>query len=145
MVQDAYLRLLEYEKTAVVRDEGAFLRQVVSNLSINLYRRRLIVSFAPIEDIDDAALIDVGPEPHRIISAQQQLDRVARFLSAVSARTTRIFFAHRAGFSYSEIAKEFGISQRTVRKHIARATSMLKNAEAHSSAKGTGRRRSKER
>lgn len=127
LVQDAYVRLLDYERGSIVRDEATFLRRIVSNLSINLYRRGLIVSFAPIDEADEGALIDIGPEPYRILAAQQQLDKVARLLSAVSARTTRIFLAHRAGFRYSEIAQELGISQRTVRKHIARATSMLAN------------------
>lgn len=131
LVQEAYARLLEYQRSARVRDEEAFLRRVVSNLAINQYHREQILFFVPetIEQLDQQAmLVDGGPGVERILSSRQQLDQIAAMLSAVSRRTSEIFLAHRAGYSYEEIASEFSISTRTVKKHIARAKSMLANA-----------------
>jgi DNA-directed RNA polymerase specialized sigma24 family protein len=42
-------------------------------------------------------------------------------LDAVSRRTREIYFAHRAGYSYAEIAAHMGISHITIKRHIARA------------------------
>jgi len=42
-------------------------------------------------------------------------------LDAVSLRTREIYFAHRAGYSYAEIADHMNISQITIKRHIARA------------------------
>jgi RNA polymerase sigma factor (sigma-70 family) len=131
LVQEAYARLVEYRRSAKVRDEEAFLRRVVSNLAINQFHRDQILSFAheTIDELDQQAmLVDSGPGVERLLSAQQQLERIAAMLSAVSRRTCEVFLAHRAGHSYAEIADELGISTRTVKKHIARAISMLSHA-----------------
>jgi RNA polymerase sigma factor (sigma-70 family) len=131
LVQEAYARLLEYQRSAKVRDEEAFLRRVVSNLAINQYHREQILTFTQ-ESIDEldrqAVLVDRSPGIERILSARQQLEQIAAMLSAVSRRTSDIFLAHRAGYSYDELASAFGITPRTVKKHIARGKSMLANA-----------------
>lgn len=128
LVQEAFLRLLEYERGVRVRDPEAFLRRVITNLSINRYHRERIVTFAEesTEELEELGfLLDPYPEPERIIAARQVLDGIVSVLTAVSFRTSRIFIAHRAGYSYGEIAAELGISPRTVKKHISRATSIL--------------------
>jgi RNA polymerase sigma factor (sigma-70 family) len=128
LIQEAFLRLHEYCRTAEVRDEEAFLARTVSNLAINQYRRGLIVSYAneTVEQLEQSTgLADASPGPERILAAQQRLDQLAGVLGAVSDRTCEIFLAHRAGYSYDEIATDLNISQRTVQKHIARAMFLL--------------------
>jgi RNA polymerase sigma factor (sigma-70 family) len=131
LVQEAYARLIEYQRSAKVRDEEAFLRRVVSNLAINQFHRDQILTFTA-ESIDEldrqAVLVDRSPGIERILSARQQLEQIEAMLSAVSRRTSAIFLAHRAGYSYDELASAFGIGTRTVKKHIARGKSMLDNA-----------------
>jgi RNA polymerase sigma factor (sigma-70 family) len=150
LVQEAYARLVEYQRSARIRDEEAFLRRVVSNLAINQYHRDQILSFAheTLEELDQQAmLVDTGPGVERILGAQQQIEWIALLLSAVSHRTCEVFLAHRAGYSYAEIAAELGISTRTVKKHIARAVSMLFHAAEDPPAdfpiSRTGRRRAR--
>jgi RNA polymerase sigma-70 factor (ECF subfamily) len=131
LVQEAYARLVEYRRSAKVRDEEAFLRRVVSNLAINQFHREQILSFAPepLDQLDrQALLVDTSPGIERILNARQRVEQIEAMLSAVSRRTSEVFLAHRAGFSYEEIASELGISTRTVKKHIARAISMLASA-----------------
>lgn len=131
LVQEAYARLVKYQLSAKVRDDEAFLRRVVSNLAINQFHREQILSFAhaTIDQLDRRSLLlDNGPGIERILSAQQELEQIEAMLAAVSRRTAEVFLAHRAGFSYEEIASELGISTRTVKKHIARAISMLASA-----------------
>ena len=131
LVQESYARLVEYQRGAKVRDEEAFLRRVVGNLAINQYHRERILSFAQesIEQLDrQSLLVDGSPDVERILSAQQQLEQISAMLGAVSRRTSEVFLAHRAGYSYEEVASELGISTRTVKKHIARAISMLASA-----------------
>jgi RNA polymerase sigma factor (sigma-70 family) len=138
LVQEAYARLVAYQRTATVRDEESFLRRVVTNLTINQYHRDQILSFAneTVEELDQQGLlVDATPEVERILTARQSIDQIAAILSAVSRRTCEIFFAHRAGHSYAEIASEFRIRPRTVKKHIARARSMLSLASGDPSGK----------
>jgi len=130
LIQEAFLHLVESSLTTEVRNQEAFLVRTVSNLAINQYRRGLIAPFSR-ESLDDlehtATLADPAPGPERIVAAQQRLEEIKRILGATSDRTCEIFLAHRAGYSYEEIAAQRGISQRTVQKHLARAVLLLMN------------------
>jgi RNA polymerase sigma factor (sigma-70 family) len=66
-------------------------------------------------------LIASEPTPEEILETQQRLDRIRAVLEALSLRTREIYFAHRAGYSYAEIADHMNISRTTIRRHIARA------------------------
>jgi RNA polymerase sigma factor (sigma-70 family) len=128
LIQEAFLRLHEYCRTTEVRNEEAFLARTVSNLAINEYRRGRIVSYAnqSVEELEEqTGLADGSPGPERILAAQQRLAQITNVLEAVSERTCEIFLAHRAGYSYEEIASDLSITQRTVQKHIARAMFLL--------------------
>jgi RNA polymerase sigma-70 factor (ECF subfamily) len=128
LIQEAFLRLHEYCRSAEVRDEEAFLARTVSNLAINQYRHERVLSFAreTVEELEETVgLSDSSPGPERICAAQQRLDEIARTLGAVSERTCQIFMAQRAGYSYEEIAADLGITPRTVQKHVARAMFLL--------------------
>jgi RNA polymerase sigma factor (sigma-70 family) len=128
LIQEAFLRLHEYCRTSEVRNEEAFLAQTVSNLAISAYRHERIVSYSlqTVEELEqDSGLADPTPGPERIVAAQQRLDQIADVLGAVSERTCEIFLAHRAGYSYNEIAADLKITPRTVQKHIARAMFLL--------------------
>lgn len=128
LVQDAYVRFLEYRQGKHIRDEGALLSRIVASLAINRYHREraLALICESLEDIEEQGdLIDESPGVHRILAAQDRLREVESILTRVSERTCQIFVAHRAGFSYDEIGSEFKISKRTVQKHIVRATVLL--------------------
>ncbi len=125
LIQEAFLRLHEYCRTTEVRNEEAFLARTVSNLAVNEFRRGRVLSYAKTELEYSTTLADTIPGPDRILAAQQRLDQITRVLSAVSERTCEIFLAHRAGYTYEEIAADLHITQRTVQKHIARALFLL--------------------
>lgn len=128
VVQEAYLRLLDYQRSASVKDAESLLRRIVINLSINYYHRELSMPFAfeSFEKLDrQGLLIHPAPGPERAIAAEQELDRVVSVLSAVSARTCQIFIAQRGGYSYEEIATAFAVKPRTVEKHVAAAMLVL--------------------
>jgi DNA-directed RNA polymerase specialized sigma24 family protein len=42
-------------------------------------------------------------------------------MDAVTPRTREIYFAHRSGYAYAEIAGHMGIAAITIKRHIARA------------------------
>ncbi|MGH8295339.1 MAG: RNA polymerase sigma factor [Steroidobacteraceae bacterium] len=131
VVQEAHLRLYEYQRSARVRDPNSLLRRIVINLSINLYHREQASPIVPesIRALDRrGVLIDPAPGPERTLAAAQELDRVVSVLSAVSTRTCQIFIAQRGGYSYEEIAAAFAVKPRTIEKHVASAALMLQEA-----------------
>lgn len=129
LVQEAHLRLFEYQRSAKVKDVDSLLRRIVLNLSITHFHREPSMRFVfeSLRELDRRGmLIDPAPGPERVLAAEQQVDRVVSLLSAMSRRSCQIFIAQRGGYSYEEIAAAFGVMPRTVEKHVASATSALK-------------------
>jgi RNA polymerase sigma-70 factor (ECF subfamily) len=124
LIQEAMLRLHVYGQEAAVANEEAFLRHAVHNLSIDQHRRDRpdLHREVPIEDLNARSPL-IAPqstlEDH--LEAQQRLSHIKALLDSVSPRTREIYFAHRAGYSYAEIADHMGISNITIKRHIARA------------------------
>jgi RNA polymerase sigma factor (sigma-70 family) len=124
LIQEAMLRLHVYGRDVAVANEQAFLRHAVHNLSVDQHRRdrpdlRREVS---IDDLDaHSPLIAPESTPEDTLEAQQRLSHIRNVLDAVSLRTREIYFAHRAGYSYSEIADHMAVSHITIKRHIARA------------------------
>jgi RNA polymerase sigma factor (sigma-70 family) len=120
LIQEAMLRLHRYRRTEVpVVNEEAFLTHAVQNLSIDLHRRQEVRREFSFERVSPTLIEPTTPE--RSLDAEQRLHRIGALLEAASLRTREIYFAHRAGYSYDEIAAHFNISHITIRRHIARA------------------------
>lgn len=124
LIQEAMLRLYLYGQSESVVNEEAFLRHAVINLSIDQHRhdRPDLRKEVPIEALNARTPL-IAPEstPEEILEAQQRLDGIRAVLEAASLRTREIYFAHRAGYSYAEIADHMNISRITIKRHIARA------------------------
>lgn len=130
VVQEAHLRLLDYQRAAKVKDADSLLRRIVINLAINHYRRELpkALVFESVERLDRrGTLMELAPSPERTVAAEQELERVVGLLNGVSRRTCQIFMAQRGGYSYEDIAAAFVIKPRTVEKHVASAVVALQD------------------
>jgi RNA polymerase sigma factor (sigma-70 family) len=140
LIQEAMLRLHRYRVNAAasasaslpapaaavplpIQNEEAFLTHAVQNLSVDLHRSRRPDIRREIQfDYYNARnpLVDHGT-PEQVLDTQQRLAFIQRRLDAANIRTREIYFAHRAGYSYDEIAAHFNLSHITIRRHIARA------------------------
>jgi RNA polymerase sigma factor (sigma-70 family) len=128
LVQEAHLRLFDYERSTKVRDVDSLLRRILINLSITHFHRDLSTrfTFESAEKLERRGfLVDPAPGPERTLAAEQQVDRVVSLLSATSPRTCQIFIAQRGGYSYEEIAAVYAVKPRTVEKHVASAMLIL--------------------
>jgi RNA polymerase sigma factor (sigma-70 family) len=124
LLHSAWLRLEHYRSNHVVKDTKAFLVHAAVNIGIDSNRHERIVAF----ERDDRAgeIPNDAPLQDEVIVARARLERVKEGLVKLSPRTRRVFLMHRIdGMKYREIAKEVGISQSAVEKHIARAALFL--------------------
>lgn len=53
--------------------------------------------------------------------AEQRLRHVEAWLVGVDRRTREIYIVYRSGWTYPEIAAHWGVSNRTIKKSVARA------------------------
>jgi RNA polymerase sigma factor (sigma-70 family) len=124
LIQEAMLRLHVYGRDAPVVNEESFLRHAVQNLSIDQHRRDRpdLHREVQIEDFNAQFPLIAPQAPlEDNLDVEQRLNRIGALLDSVSVRTREIYFAHRAGYSYIEIAESMGISHVTIKRHIARA------------------------
>jgi RNA polymerase sigma factor (sigma-70 family) len=137
LIQEAMLRLHRYRMKAsssaattteqppltAILNEEAFLTHAVQNLSVDLHRsRRPDIRREVPFDLYNTRTPLVDPEtPEQALAIEQRLHRVQQLLDASNIRTREVYFAHRAGYSYDEIAAHFDLSHIRIRRHIARA------------------------
>jgi RNA polymerase sigma factor (sigma-70 family) len=128
LVQEAWTRLIEYSRTGKVENDAAFVWQTARHLLIDQYRRRKRhpVINASLEQLElTLPFLKADPTPDEVLVVEQRLIQLRDGLIAYSRRTADIYMAHRAGFSYKEIAAAYGISDSAVGKHIKRAVVWL--------------------
>lgn len=124
LVQEAWVRLANYERDHSVERPEAFLMRTALNLSIDAHRAS--VSHGEEVMLEDVVLVDMSPSTEAIILGRERVHRMSHCLSRLSEKSREIFLAHRIdGMTYEAIAKQHGLSTSTVEKHIARVTMQL--------------------
>jgi RNA polymerase sigma factor (sigma-70 family) len=124
VVQEAFLKVEQFERAHAARSREALLVKTAVNLSIDRRRRRARAPFAEVEELQEIA--DAMPDPAQIVEQQARLRQAARGLDQLPERTRRILLKRRLdGLSYAQIAEAEGMSVAAVEKQVARATLQL--------------------
>lgn len=129
IVQDIFLRL--WERTISWRGEpAAYLSRCARNASIDHLR----AEHARARLMAEAALRSealLSPSGEDVLVAREELDLIDAALLALPAKTRHIFLLNRVhGRKLMEIAAVFGISERAVSKHMARAIEACAKVQA---------------
>jgi RNA polymerase sigma-70 factor (ECF subfamily) len=126
LVQEAFVRLANYERQNVVEKPEAFLMTTAINLSTDSYRAR--ASRGEQVLLEDDVLVDTAPGIEEVMLSRERIDRLSECLQRLPEKTRNIFLAHRVeGLPYKEIARLHGLSVSSVEKHMAKAMLMLSN------------------
>jgi RNA polymerase sigma factor (sigma-70 family) len=120
--QDASIRALAIEDASSIRAPKRYLMRIVRNIFVDRHRRRgREAALHKSLELAGSGRND-HLDPERIVSARQELERVAIAISHLPPRCRQAFVLHRLEhLSYSAIARRMGISSGTVEKHIAEA------------------------
>jgi RNA polymerase sigma factor (sigma-70 family) len=121
LIQEAFLRLQQYDRERTVNHREAFLVRTVLNLLTDLRRRRRTAVMVP-DALETLSLIDPGPTPDVVYEGQKRLLHFKAGLRALSPRQREVFVMHRIeGYSFAQIAERLGITVSMAEKHAARA------------------------
>lgn len=128
VAQETYIKLYRLEHPEQLDNARAFLFQVASNLAIDQLRRRTLHNrFLRAENPDymDGDIPETGADtasPEQILGGQEKLQRIYRAIEELPEKCRQAFLLHRnSGLSYSEIARELGVSVSSVEKYILQA------------------------
>jgi len=121
LVQDTFLNILERPDTRI-HDIRGYLYAIARNLLINHCKqeaRRRTVTLVPEAFTQLAA---DQPSPEDVAGSRLQLERVQALVQELSPRTQEIFILNRIeGLTHAEVARELGICDSSVQKHLALA------------------------
>jgi len=128
IAQDAFLRIHRMEEPQQLDNARAFLFQVASNRAIDQLRRRTLhFRFLNSEknlstDGEPVDINAIAASPEQIISAQEKLDAIYSAVDELPFKVKQAFLLHRkSGLSYSDIARQMGVSVSSVEKYILQA------------------------
>ncbi len=124
LVQEAFLKVEQYERAHAVRSKEALLTRTAVNLAIDRARRRVAMPFVEHDNVH--AIADSMPDPSQIVEQQARLRHAADGLARLPERTRRILLKRRLdNLSFADIAAAEGMSVAAVEKQVARATLQL--------------------
>ncbi|WP_311269225.1 sigma-70 family RNA polymerase sigma factor [Sphingobium sp. WCS2017Hpa-17] len=119
--QETFCRLIEKGLPSPLRDARSYLAVVARRLLVDDIRRRDLEQALA----DAAALLGGHVEeltPDRIVEAVQMLEGLMALLAGLPADVREAFLLRRVDrLGHAEIAARLGISDRTVKRHVARA------------------------
>jgi RNA polymerase sigma factor (sigma-70 family) len=118
-LQEMWLRLETMPETGPIANAEAYILGVASNVAIDQYRAEHRHVYE--EEVDELFQIeDDLADPERIIAARRKVDTMKVILRELPARRRAILWAARVdGQLNREIARQFGVSLRTVEKELA--------------------------
>jgi len=126
LAQEAFLRIYNLNHPQKLNNARAFLFQTASNLVIDQQRRKKVHArylrseIPPADEGDDS--VQATPSAERTVAATQQLQLIYQTIEKLPPNCRRAFLLHRSrGMTYSDIAKEMGISVSMVEKYIIQA------------------------
>lgn len=123
LVQESFLRLLQYPQPETIRDPRAFLFQTAANLSVDRHRRREVRErhIDPAADLAELAE-EGGARPDRYWESREALERFTEILEELPELWRHAFVLFRIeGWSHAEIAAHLGISVRGSERYVMQA------------------------
>jgi len=120
LAQDVFVRLLREPRPATLRAPRAYLATVGSRLALNLHRRRALEQAW----LDALAAMPSGtaPSPEEQLVLREVIVTIDNALAALGDRVRSAFLlAQFEGWGYAAIARELGVTPRTVVSYVARA------------------------
>ena len=138
IAQDAFLRIHRLEQPEQLDNARAFLFQVANNLAIDQLRRRTLhfrflnaeKNLSPGGEPVDINAIAASPE--QILSAREKLDAIYAAVDELPFKVKQAFLLHRkSGLSYTDIARQMGVSVSSVEKYILQALKHCRARLAH--------------
>lgn len=122
IVQSAFARFQARVCIKEITNPKAFLFKTAYNIAIDMVRHKKIQDDYVYSEGQMALenTHEIGPE--KIVESQQRLGIIAKALWRMPAKRRQLLLMNRCeNLSYAEIARQIGISETAVRKHVSKA------------------------
>lgn len=129
IVQDTYLHMLQRGTAAALEHPRPYLYRITANLAVDFVRKTKV----RLRHLSEETKCSINAEglacPETLAGSSLQLQRLNAALAELPHVCREAFLLNRvAGLSRAEIAQRFGVSVRTIDRHMARASAHLREA-----------------
>lgn len=123
LAQDTFARILNArESVATLREPRAFLSTTARRLIIDQSRRKKIENAYLQELALTAQALEGFQSPEQILATLEALEQIAFILEGMHEKARQAFVLYYLdGMTQCEIARQLGLSDRTVRKYLIQA------------------------
>lgn len=126
-VQETFLRMLRYRQRSDIHEVRALLFRVAASVVADHHRQARTRQWDRHCSMDNLEVVSSEPQPDRILSDQQSLQCIKEAIRQLPPRCRQVFLLQRfEGLSYRDIARQLGISERTVENQIAHALAVCR-------------------
>lgn len=126
VVQDAYARLVSYDRWREVENPRAMCLRTVRNLALDRLRSADVVHIDRNADIESLDIADDRPDAFRVSAGRTEVERLMALIDALPAQCGRVVRMRKIeGRNPREIAVSLGISVSTVEKHLAKGLELI--------------------
>ncbi|PHS15908.1 MAG: RNA polymerase subunit sigma-70 [Kangiella sp.] len=124
IVQETYVRVCQFRTTGEVREPRALLLKTAKNIALDHVKRaewRLNSSYEDESIISENDKHDSTSDPFNQVASDQEFGQFCEIVRELPQQCKKVFILKKVyGYSQREVAKELGISESTVEKHIAK-------------------------
>lgn len=132
--QSVFVLVLEYSRENHIDNPKALMFKIARNLAVNEMRRRkrhnqTFVCSGGFENStpDEELVPSHAPTPEETTASRQNLRRLANAINLLPERQKQtVMLSRLKGYTYKQIAKEFGVSQSSVEKYMINALKTLR-------------------
>jgi len=134
MMQDVYVRVCEAAYRDIPHPARPFIFTVARNVLIDKFRDRPVVPLETVGDLESLSTTD-QPTPERVVIARDELRKLQTALDRLSPRHREALVLQKVeGLSRREIAQRMGVSEETVKTHLAAGLFALSDLYLNSDA-----------
>jgi RNA polymerase sigma factor (sigma-70 family) len=115
LIQETFARILRAHGAGRVRSPKALLFTTARNTALDLLRRRQVVHFESLANMEELSVLEDRPGTAETLSREQELQLLEQAVQSLPTRCQQILILKKIdGLSYAEIGEKLGIKANTI-------------------------------